>query len=286
MVSKKQYQYNIPWNLSLITVGAVIFSIGLKSVAVPHGFITGGISGLCLLVYYTTDIFSPGIWYFIVNIPLFILGWVFVSRRFFYYSAYGMVICAAAIDLLSFRIGIKDPMLAALAGGAIMGAGAGIIFHSLGSVGGADILAVILNQKFNLRMGTFFFLFNIVVFAFSLGVLELDLILYSLALTFITSQALDYVLSIFNQRKTLMIISDRPREIADQVLKKIRHGATFLDGSGAYSGQPKKIILTVVNNYELKRVEEVVFTIDPDAFVIMENSFNVMGKNFSQPKVY
>ncbi|MDX9787457.1 MAG: YitT family protein [Desulfobacterales bacterium] len=286
MISTKGYRYNIPWNLFLITVGAVIFSLGLKAIAVPHGFITGGISGVCLLVYYATDIFSPGFWYFIVNIPLFLLGWIYVSKRFFYYSTFGMLISAAAIDLISIEIGIKDPILSALAGGAIMGTGAGIILHSLGSAGGADILAVILNQKFNLRMGAFFFFFNIIIFTFSLTVLDLDIMLYSLAQTFITAQTLDYVLSMFNQRKMVLIISDYSQQIADQVLEKIRHGATFLDGSGAYSGQPKKILLTVVNNHELKRVEEIVFTTDPDAFVIMENTFNVLGKRFSSPKVY
>lgn len=78
--------FTIPWNLVLITIGALIFSIGVKSIVVSKGFITGGIAGVGLLVYYFSEILSPGIWYLIINIPLFILGWTLVSRRFFLYS--------------------------------------------------------------------------------------------------------------------------------------------------------------------------------------------------------
>jgi uncharacterized membrane-anchored protein YitT (DUF2179 family) len=278
--------YNVPWNLFLITSGCLIFGFGLKAIAIPHGFISGGISGLSLLVYYLTGKLSPGTLYFLINIPIFIVGWVFVSRRFFLYSAYGMLILSIAIDAMPFTVQVHDPFLAVLAGGAVMGAGAGITLRSLGSAGGNDIVAIILNQKFNFRIGTFYFGFNLVLFAFSLGFLETDVVLYSLALNFVTAQVLDYFLSIFNQRKMVLIISDKAVAIADAISEYLRRGATFIEGTGAYTGQRKTIVMTVVNNYQLKRLEEAVFTIDQDAFVITENTFNVLGKGFSYRKVY
>jgi len=278
--------YSIGWNLILITFGGIILSIGIKSVAIPNGFISGGFSGLSLLIFYIFKGLSPGTWYFVLNIPLFIAGWLILSRRFFFYSLFGVVVVTLAIDLIPFVIPIKDRFLAALAGGTLIGAGAGIYLHSFGSVGGSDIIAIILNQKFNIRIGKFFFYFNLVLFSLSLGFLNLDLILYSLVLTFIVSQVMDYFLSMFNQRKLVLIISDKSDAIAQRIIKKLQRGVTFLYGRGGYTGKPKKVMLTVVNNYQLKRLEEAVFGIDSDAFFITESTFNVIGKGFSRRKVY
>ena len=217
--------------------------------------------------------------------PIFILGWLFISRRFFFYSVYGMVALSLSIDLVSFRIPLQDPFLAVLSGGTLIGAGAGITLRSLGSAGGNDIIAVILNQKFNVRMGGFFFAFNLVLFTFSLGIMSLELVLYSLALSFVTSMVLDYFLSIFNQRKMALIISERPEAIAAAIHASLKRGATFLEGMGTYTGKRKKVILTVVNNFQLKQLEEAVFTEDPDAFLIAENTFSVLGRGFSHRKV-
>jgi uncharacterized membrane-anchored protein YitT (DUF2179 family) len=282
----KQFIFTIPWNLVLITTGALIFSIGVKSIVVPKGFITGGIAGAGLLAYYYSDIFSPGIWYLIINIPLFIVGWTLVSRRFFLYSVYGMAVASLFLELVNLQIPVSDPFLAVLAGGAIIGTGAGITLHSLGSLGGSDIIAIILNQKYNVRMGTYFFVFNLVLFAFSFAILSVDTVLYSLAMSYVTSVVLDHVLTMFNQRKMALIISDHSKAIADMIHQRLSRGATYLHGSGAFSGKRKKIILTVVHNYQLKRLEEMVFNRDPQAFLITENTFNVFGKGFSRRKVY
>lgn len=277
---------SIAWNLTLLTVGAFLFALGVKAFAIPQGLIMGGVSGVGLLVYYFTDMFSPGIWYFLVNIPIILAGWFFVSRRFIFYSLYGMLTLSLALDLVSLPVALSDPFLAIMAGGTIMGFGTGITLHSLGCMGGVDILAIILNQRFGLRIGTISLVFNLLLFALSFGILELEPILYSLALTFIIAQVVEYVLSMFNQRKMVFIISEKSEEIATVVKKRLQRGATFLNGSGAYTGQDKKILLTVVNTYQLKRLEEVAFQIDAHAFMITENTFNVLGRGFSKRKVY
>lgn len=277
---------SVVWNLLLITAGSIIFAIGLKSIAIPQGFITGGISGLTLLAYYISGFLSPGLWYLLVNVPIFLFGWVHVSQRFFFYSLYGMAALSFSIDLIGFTFPIKEPILGVLAGGALMGAGTGITLHSLGSGGGLDIVGIILNQKFNIRMGTFYFAFNIVLFAFSFCFLDTDLVLYSLFMSFISSQTLDYVLTVFNQRKMVIIISDLNDKIAQAIQTRLNRGVTFLNGSGAYTGRSKQVILTVVHNYQLKRLEEAALSIDPEAFIITENTFNVLGRGFSRRKVY
>ncbi|MCK5164404.1 MAG: YitT family protein [Desulfobacula sp.] len=278
--------YSVPWNLFLITLGSIILGIGLKAIIIPNGMITGGFSGAGILLYYYTQSLTPGIWYFILNIPVIILGWVFISKRFLLYSLYGAIILTLVIDFIWFEIPVKDLVLASLAGGAIIGAGAGIIFRSLGSAGGNDIISVILNQKFGIRIGTYNFGFNFVLFLFSFGTLATDLILYSMATSYITSQVIEYFMTLFNQRKMIFIISNNPRQITDEIMKKLKRGATFLKGEGAYSGRQKDVILTIANTFQIKRIEEIVFAIDPDAFLITENTFNVLGKGFSKRKVY
>jgi len=286
MQTDRDFRFSILWNLFLISTGTFMLGVGVKAIAVPHGFITGGISGLGLLIYYFTDTFTPGIWYLLVNIPVFILGGLFVSRRFFFYSLYGALALTATIDLISFEIPVKDPVLVALAGGVLIGAGAGIVLRSLGSNGGTDIIGVILNQRFNIPIGRFFFAFNLVLFSLGFGLRELDPMLYSVAMSFLTAQVMDYCLSIFNQRKMVLVVSENTDAIAPMVMGKLKRGATFLDGQGAYSGRSRKILMTVVHNLQLKRMEEIVFGIDPDAFMITENTFNVLGKGFSRRKVY
>ena len=94
---------SIPYNLLLLTTGALIFGVGIKAIALPHGFISGGLSGVCLLFYYWTGLLSPGILYFLINIPVFILGWRYVSRRVFFYSLYCMIAVTLAMDWMKFQ---------------------------------------------------------------------------------------------------------------------------------------------------------------------------------------
>ena len=278
--------YSVPWNLMLITVGAALVGFAIKAILVPHGFVSGGISGLGVLLSYVAGLLTPGWWYLLLNIPVLLLGWFSVSRRFFFYTVYGIVAVSAAIELTPWVAPIHDKFLAVLAGGTLFGAGSGTALRSLGSTGGVDILAVFLNNKFNIRVGQVSFLFNLLLLLSSMFFLDVERALYSLAMLFVSAMVMDYFLSLFNQRKMVLVISDYPEEIAEAVLHRIHRGVTYLSGQGAFTGRPKKILLTVVNNIQLKRLEEVVYTIDPAAFTIVGNTFNVLGRRFSRRKVY
>jgi uncharacterized membrane-anchored protein YitT (DUF2179 family) len=270
----------------LITLGALIFSFGAKTVAIPQEFISGGITGAGLIIYYVVGVLPPGVWYLILNVPIFILGWVWVSRRFFFYSLYGTLMISLFLDTIPWVLDIEDNLLSALTAGAIMGSGAGIALRSLGSLGGLDIISVYLNQRFNIGIGQFSFVFNVVLFVGSLFFIGLEQVLYSLFLVFVSAMVMEYFLGLFNQRKMVLIVSEKPDELASAILNTINRGSTFLYGRGAYTGKRKKILLTVVNSMQLKRLEEIIFSIDPQAFTIEENTLNVIGQGFSRRKVY
>lgn len=282
----KKYTYSPAWNLLLITVGSTLFSLGAKAIVVHHNFITGGIYGTGLLLYYKTQWLSPGTWFLVLNLPLFAVGWFFVSRRFFLYSLYAVIIITVSSELINFDFGIHEQIYAAVAGGIICGTGSGIVLRSLGSGGGLDIIGVILNQKFNMGFGKFFLIFNAVLFSFVITYYNADIFIASIILVFITSVSLEHILSLFNQRKVIFIVSDRNEEIAKVLVHDLHQGATFLKGRGVYSGRDKLLLMAITNNFQMKRVEEAVFNIDPQALFIVENSFNVIGSNFGERKVY
>lgn len=282
----KEFRYSWGWNLILLTIGSIIFVVGINGIVIHQGFITGGAYGACLLIYYKTHLLTPGYWYFLINIPLCILGWLFVSKRFVLYSIYAVLIITLASELIKIDFGIHQQIYAAIAGGFICGAGGGVVLRSLGSAGGLDIVAVILNKYFNIGIGKVGLVFNFILFSLLVSTYGSDIFIASIILVFVSSSSLDYFLSLFNQRKVVYVVSDQTCKIADVITQEMKIGATFIKARGAYSGKEKDIIMTITNNLRLKRLEEAIFTIDSHALVIVENSYDVIGSTFGRRKIY
>jgi uncharacterized membrane-anchored protein YitT (DUF2179 family) len=278
--------YSIPWNIFLITAGSVIIALALKGIAFQHAFIPGGIFGMASLVYFASGLSRISIWFLLFNIPLFIIAWKFISKRFLFYSLYAMLFFIAIYAILDVDFQIHNQLYASVTCGALSGLGAGIVLRSLGSSGGLDVMGVLFNQKFNIGLGKFYFLFNAVLYAFSFLFFDIDLVIASVIMLFCTSFAMEYALSMFDQRKTVLVISDKPKEISAMINQQFKMGSTLLSGTGGYSGAPKQIVLTVINNIQLKRLEEIVFTIDPASLFIAENTFSVIGSNVGRRKIY
>ena len=285
-MKKKSKLATVGWDILLITLGSFIFSVGVESILIHQKFIIGGLYGTCLFIYYKTNLLSPGQWFFILNIPLLIAGWIYLSRRFFYYSVYGVSAVSLFTEILQLNFPIEDQLYAAVAGGVICGIGTGIVLRSRGSSGGLDIIAIILNQKFNFGVGKFYMLFNAVLFGVVLSQYKPDLVIASLILTFISTFALEQVLALFNQRKIVYILSDKYEEITESITRDLNMGATLFAARGAYSGTQKEMVMTITNNLQLKRLENRVFNIDDKALFIVENTFNVIGADLGKRKMY
>lgn len=283
---KKKFAYSIFWNCGLIVCGTLIQAVALRAVAIPNNFVPGGLFGVGSLLYYKTGWLNPGLLYILLNLPMFILGYIFISRRFLWYSGLAMGLITIFYQLIDFQIQIGTQLYAALVFGALLGVGAGMVLRSLGSNGGLDVVAVILNQKYNIGVGKVYFSFNVVLFCLSLVTLDTDLVIASMIAVFVCSVAVDYVLSMFNQRKLAFIISEKPTEIADQVMAHLKIGTTMMPAVGSYRKQEKTVLMVVINNIQLKRLEEIVFTIDDYALFIVENTFSVLGSTFSRRKIY
>lgn len=283
---KSKFVYSIFWNCGLIAIGSLIQAIAYKGVAIPHNFVPGGVFGVGSLLYYKTGWLDPGLLYVLLNVPLFVLGYIFISRRFVWYSALAMGLIAVFYQLIDFQVRIGNQLYAALVFGVLVGVGAGMVLRSLGSNGGLDVAAVILNQKYNIGVGKVYFGFNVILFSLSFASLDHDLVIASMIAVFVCSLAVDYCLSLFNQRKLTFIVSDKPEEIAEQVMAHLKIGTTMLPAIGAYHKRQKTVLMVVINNIQLKRLEEIVFTTDDYALFIVENTFNVLGSTFSRRKIY
>ena len=284
----KLHSYNkalaesVLWNLLWLTLGSVLMAICIQSVAAPHGFLSGGVMGVALLVGYWTETLTPLVWYSVLCVPVYVLGWFCVGKRFLLYTAYGTLCTTLCSFFVTFTIPIESEVYATVVGGVLHGAACGIMLRTLGSSGGTDVVAVLLKERWNVPIGQFNFLFNSLLFLTAASHMALDLIVASMLMMFISASTLEYVLGLFNRRKLVMIISDHGEEISEAILVTERFGATLVRGKGAYSGSDREILLTVTNNVALKRLENLVFSIDPRALFIVENTFYVSGGQFAR----
>ena len=265
------------WNLCLICLGSVLVAVAINGILIPHQFVSGGFTGVALVIHYLFQSFPLSWLYLLLNVPIFVLGWTFVGRRFFLYSILGMVVFSAAIAWVHVPVPIHDKILSALLAGIITGIGAGIILRSMGSSGGTDILSVSLLNRFSFRIGNTILAFNAIVLTAASLIFSLDTALYTLIYIYVSSQTINIVLTGLSQGKTVFIISPKWQEISREVLGKVGRGVTFIRGQGGYSGQDEQILYTVITLRELHRIKNIIRKMDPKAFVVVHNTLEVMG---------
>ena len=278
---------NILYNLFLISAGNIVFAIGMNSVLIPNRLFGSGVSGIALIIHYLFPHLDVGVAYFVLNLPLMLLGWFSISRRFMFYTLYGMgFFSLAAAFIKTPAIALQDPILAALFGGIICGAGAGIVLRSIGSSGGMDIVVIYVNQKFGFRPGSVSFFVNAFILLSGAYFFGLEIALYTLIYVFTSSRVLDLVITGFNQRLSTLIISEKSQEIAKEIFRRVNRGVTFFKGRGAYTGVERDVIFTITSLTELPKLKEVVFAVDPGAFVVVNHTLEVLGKRHGTRKVY
>jgi uncharacterized membrane-anchored protein YitT (DUF2179 family) len=274
---------SILWNLLLLTLGSFFYAVGAQCVAAQNGFLTGGVYGTALLIWYATEFLNPPTLYIILNIPLFLLAWFSVGRQFLLYTAYGVFMTSVfGILIGGYALPIQNELYAAVAGGALTGTGIGLCLRSLGCSGGMDVVAVMLRERWNIAIGRFSFCYNAALFLSGAAFISLDLIMISIIFAFISSSVLEQVIGLFNQRKMVLIISGKGQEIREAIMHMERQGATLLHGQGGHTGADREIILTVTNNIMLKRMEHLVFSLDEHALFIVENTSYVSGAQFNR----
>ena len=261
----------------LLTLGSSICAFAVKAFLIPRGFLSGGLTGAALILYYLHPALSLTAIYLLLNIPIFLLGLYFVSIRFFLYSLWGMLIYSAMLYLVDFQIEVPDQMLNAVIAGGITGLGMAIILRSRGSTGGSDIIGVIFHKLFSLSIGTGAVVINIGVLAVSALLFPVDKVLYSLIYAIVAMQATNAIYHGMKKRKAAIIISNHCDAIADILTHNYQVGITKLNGKGGYHGTEKTILFSVIHRKDIASLKKIVLEKDPDAFIAMMTAGDVTG---------
>ena len=209
---------------------------------------------------------------------------MYVGRRFFLYSIPGALIYSGALAWVHLAIPLHEKILGALLAGIIMGVGSGIILKSLGSAGGLDILSIIFLKRFSIRLGTTILMFNAIILVAGALFFSMERALYTLIYIYVSSQVINLVVSGLNQRKAVIIISPQWEKISLEIMEKIQRGVTYLQGWGGHTGKEQRVLYTVITFRELSRLKPLIRKIDPDAFVVVNETLEVMGRRIgNQP---
>ena len=280
----KKYAEYFRW-VFMIALGCAIFALGFDLFLEPNGLTAGGISGIALIVIHLAPVTTVGVATALMNFPLFFFGGKKIGMRFFIGSIIGTVFFSMFIDLFAgLPVPETEPLLAALYGGVICGAGLGIVFVNQASTGGSDIVIRLLKLKYrNMPIGTISLAFDFIVCA-ATGVVFGDIsnMLYSLITVFATSQLIDAMVYKFDFSRVAYIISKEHKRIADSINYDLRRGVTYLYAQGYYSGDDTKVILTAVKQGQLADLKDLVVRIDPNAFIIVQDAHQVLGDGFAR----
>lgn len=268
-------------NLLLLTVGSILCAVAINGILVPHNFVSGGLVGVALLLHYTWPGLSIALMLLAMNAVVFLIGWRYVGLRFLVYSLIGASIFIAAVAYVKVLIPVDDKILAAMLAGIITGGGAGLIFRSQGSAGGIDILAVIMMENYSIGLGSTSLAINSLVLAAAAALVSLQGALYTLVFLFVTAQVTDLVVTGLSKRKVVHIISNQWQTVAQRIIVDLKRGVTFIPARGGFSGADRQIIYTVVTFRDISRLKRLVREVDPDAFIVINDTMEVVGASLS-----
>ncbi|WP_407942235.1 YitT family protein [Microaerobacter geothermalis] len=269
-----------------IFFGAVLVSIGLELFLVPNNIIDGGIIGISIILSYITNI-PIGTFTFFLNLPFLIVGYKQIGKSFALYTLFGVAILSLTVNLLhGLPTVTKEPILATVFGGIILGVGVGLIIRNGGSLDGTEIVAILFNKKFPFSVGEVVMFFNIFILGSAGFVFGWDRAMYSLITYFIAFKMIDLTIEGFEESKAVWIISDKSGEIGETLLARLGRGVTYLHGEGGYSGEGKKVLFTVITRLELAKLKSIVEDIDPNAFLAIGNIHETKGGQFKKKAIH
>ncbi|HOF00011.1 MAG TPA: YitT family protein [Spirochaetota bacterium] len=277
MREKRKKIFGFIFSAMALIVGSAICAVSVNGILIPNGFLSSGLTGVALVIHYLKPTISVGVIYLLINIPIFILGWIFVGKRFILFTALGMVIFSITLHFVNFTIPVTDKMLAAMLGGAITGVGVAIMLKSYGSSGGSEIISIILYKYFSITLGTGILMVNSVIMAISLFLFPLEKILYTLIYIVVSSRTTNMIFHGLTKRQAALIVSEKWKEILEELTVENRIGVTLISGKGGYQGNDKTILYSVINRNKVALLKKLVTTIDKTAFIAIIEASDVTG---------
>lgn len=287
MQSKQNRNWNRLFSLALVLAGNIFFAISVKLFILPANLISCGTTGIAMVVDYYTNIPMSG-FILVFNIIMLSIGWLVLGRNFAMTTIFSSIFYPLALEFLNRTLGdfiiTDNQMMQTIFGGLCMGASLGLVIRGGASTGGMDIPPLVLNKFFHIPVSATLWAFDFTIMLCQMSFHPLEDLLYGVLLIISVSIALNKIMLFGTSRTEIKIISEYSDEIRRAILSQVDRGCTLLHGAGGYRQNELNVILSVVSNHELPKIERVAREIDPACFVIISRVSEVWGRGFTYGK--
>jgi uncharacterized membrane-anchored protein YitT (DUF2179 family) len=273
------------WDYAQVVIGAVLVGLGTNLFFVPNKVVSGGVTGISILLHYQFG--TPvGLMNLFFNIPLLFIGWRWAGGfRFFVRTAVAVIVMSATIDLTAAHLipPTHDRLLVICYGGLLDGLGMGLVFRGRGTTGGTDVLARVANRFLGVGIGQTLLAINVLIFAAAAFQFGAEAVMVALALAWVSARVLDTVQAGFSVSRQAIIVTRHPAAVRDAIFHNLHRGVTMLEARGGYTGESRPMLYVVVAAHEVGRLKLRVAEADPDAFVAISSAQEVLGEGFNPP---
>jgi uncharacterized membrane-anchored protein YitT (DUF2179 family) len=272
----------------LIILGCLIIAVAVNLFIIPNMLLSGGITGIGLMVQYIFKI-PLGVTILILNIPLLILSIVKINKKFTVFTILGTIALSLFLIITAPLNNVLAPveesyrLLYCIYGGVLSGIGLGIVLSNEGSTGGLDIIAIYAKKQYDIEIGIMSFAINFLIVAVGSLLFDFKVGLYTLIAMYITSAVMERVINGLNRRKMLLIVSKKEKEVSAAIMNSFNRGMTILYGEGAYTSHRKNVMYCVISLRQLPHIKRVIKIIDDEAFISIIDIAEVQGNGFKSP---
>jgi len=272
---KKVFEY------VLLTIGSIIVAGSLELILAPNGLVDGGVTAIAIMANKVAGLPLYGV-FLGLNIPILLFTAKVMGKKFFIRTSYANVVTTLGLIYLKpFPAITTSELLIVLYGGVLFGVGVGIVVKMGGAIDGSEMLAVWMNKHFKVPISTFLLAVNAVIFVFVAILFSIEQAMFSLAIFYIVTKMIDFILDGINQGKSVMIISGKNKEIGDLFMKELQLSVTYLHGEGGFLGEHKRIIYCITNRFIYPKMKDLVLSVDPTA--IIEASYSTETTGVKRP---
>jgi len=269
----------------MLTAGTLLIALGVYFFKFPNNFSTGGVSGISIILGHYVPSLTPGAFVFIINQALLLLGFAVFGKSFGVRTAYTSLVLSCATWGLEYICPMAkplttQPLLELIFAVTLPAIGSAILFNMQASSGGTDIVAMILRKYTNLNIGNALLFVDFSITLAACVAFGMETGLFSVLGLMVKSVIVDMVLENIKVHKAFQIITSKPDDIIAFITKDIKRGATEIHGQGAFTHENKTIILTVVNRYQAIKLRAFARTVDPQCFILITNTTEIIGKGF------
>ncbi|HDR7363391.1 TPA: YitT family protein [Bacillus toyonensis] len=265
----------------LLTIGSIIVAGSLELILAPNGLVDGGVTAIAIMANKVAGLPLYGV-FLGLNIPILLFTAKVMGKKFFIRTSYANVVTTLGLIYLKpFPAITTSELLIVLYGGVLFGIGVGIVVKMGGAIDGSEMLAVWMNKHFKVPISTFLLAVNAVIFIFVAILFSIEQAMFSLAIFYIVTKMIDFILDGINQGKSVMIISGKNKEIGDLLMKELQLSVTYLHGEGGFLGEHKRIIYCITNRFIYPKMKDFVLSVDPTA--IIEASYSTETTGVKRP---